>query len=689
MNKVKFNEDNMMEGIDTSRSRSARATAAGAILFLLLPAAAGGQEASPADTARDAPRAAERVRPVGDLVVTAHRVPLPREALTSSVTVLDRREIERSGARHVGDLLRSVPGLDVVQTGSWGGTTSLFVRGGESNYVQVLVDGVPVNQPGGDFDFSTLTTDNVERVEVVRGPASVLYGSSAVTGVIQVFTRDGEGPARVSAAVRGGSHGTLGWDAGSSGRAGPLSWSASLSRFATDGLRDFNNDFRNTVGSARLELADAPRTDASLSVRWSDHEAHTPTDGAGRAVDENQFGFGERWIAALDAGRFLTDRLEARVQLRRHELDSGFDDTPDGPADTTGVFAFRSESEVVRRSADARLNYHLPGPTVLTAGVEAEEESETSSNRSRSGFGASEGSLEAERDNTGWYAQAVTRLAGEVSLSAGFRADENEQFGTHETWRLGAAWDAADGTRVRASWGTAFKEPTFLENFSTGFVTGNPDLDPETSESWEVGVEQALAGGAMVLEAVWFDQSFEELIQFTASPPEPGGSNFFNVARAEARGLELTAALRPPGPFRGDLAWTRLDSEVEDAGFATGPDASFVEGEPLLRRPANRVTATMAWAPGDGRSVRLEGAWVGERDDRDFTVSPPRRIALDDYVRLDLAARWPLLEGGDGRLSLAPTLRLDNLLDAGYQEVFNFPARGRTVFLGAEATLGL
>lgn len=678
------------------RSSPRALPAAAAALLLLVPAVGAAQQAGAADTAADT-ASGERptpgeVRPVEDLVVTAHRIPLPREALTASVTVLDRREIERSGAQHVGDLLRSVAGASVVQTGSRGGTTSLFLRGGESDYVQVLVDGVPVNQPGGSFDFSTLTTDNVERIEIVRGPTSVLYGSSAISGVVQVFTRDGEGPARITAAVRGGSRGTLDWDASAGGEAGPVSWSASLSRFATDGLRDLDNHFANTVGSLRLALAGAPGTEgteASLSVRWSDHEAHTPTDAAGRPVDENQFGFGERWVTALDVGRFLTDRLEARVQLRRHELDAGFDDAPDGPADTTGFFAFQSESEMVRRSVDARLNYHLPGPTVLTAGAALEEESEESSNRSRSGFGTSEGSLEAERDNTGWYAQAVTRLEDAVSLSVGFRADDNQQFGLFETWRIGAAWDPAPHTRIRASWGTAFKEPTFLENFSTGFVTGNPDLDPETSESREVGIEQSLADGALVLEAVWFDQSFEDLIQFTAAPPEPGGPSFFNVARAAARGLELTAALRSGGSLRADVSWSHVDSEVEEAGFASGPDASFVEGEPLLRRPAHRVSATAAWAPGDGRSVRLEAGWVGERDDRDFTTSPPRRIALDDYLRVGLAARWPVLEGRAGGPSLVPTLRVDNLLDAGYQEVFNYPARGRSVFVGAEATLGL
>lgn len=682
-----------------SRSRPAGGAAA-ALAALVLLATPGGAQEEPAadssavdtpavDTAAAGAPPSGQVRPVEGLVVTAHRMPLPRQVLTSSVTVLDREEVERSGARHVADLLRSVRGLHVVQTGSWGGTSSLFVRGGESNYVQVLVDGVPVNQPGGDFDFSALSTANVERVEVVRGPASVLYGSSAVSGVVQIFTRDGEGPTRISAGVRGGTHGTLDWEASAGGEAGPLSWSAALGRFRTDGLRDFNNEFRNTTASLRLRLTDAPGTDVSLSVRHSDHEAHTPTDGAGRAVDENQFGFGQRTVVALDAGRELGERLEARVQLRWHRLDAGFDDERDGPADTTGVFAFQQESEVTRRSVDARLNYRLPGPTVLTAGAQLEEEDEESSNLSRSGFGTSRGSLSADRDNAGYYLQGVTRLADRVSLSAGVRLDDNQAFGTYDTWRLGAAWDVGPSTRIRGSWGTAFKEPTFTENFSTGFVTGNPDLDPETSESWEAGVERSLAGGAVTVEAAWFHQEFRDLIQFTATPPSEGEPNFFNVAAAEASGLEAGASLRTASPVRADVEWTWVDSRVEDAGFASGPDAAFVEGRPLLRRPAHRVTATLAWAPRDAGSIRVEGSWVDEREDRDFTVMPADRVVLDDYVRLDLSARWPVLERRDGRPSLVPTVRVDNVLDADYQEVFNFPARGRTVFVGAEAALGL
>lgn len=671
---------NKMDNVTRSMVSSggvATALLAGLLAGLSLPAPAEPQVAVPPDTAVE----------VEDLIVTAHRLALPRDAITGTATVLSREEIERSGARSVGDLLRQVPGLSVVRSGSWGQPVSLFVRGGESDHVKVLVDGVPLNQPGGSVDLSTLTTDNVERVEVVRGPASVLYGSDAVSGVVQVFTRDGRGPPRLAAGARGGTHGSLDWDASARGGGEATAWSVSLSRFATDGLRAFNNDFDNTVASVRFRATPDRRTDASVSLRYTDHTAHTPTDGAGRAVDDNQFAFGDRLTVGTEIGRYLTDRLEARIQLRLNEIDSGFDDAPDGPSDTLGTFAFRSQADVSRRSADARLNLHLSPRTVLTAGGEIEEQAERSTNASRSALGSSEGSLEADRTDVGAYVQAVTRLGERLSLTGGARLDDNDAFGVHGTYRAGAAYRLPDGTRVRGSWGTAFKEPTFLENHSTGFVTGNPDLEPETSRSWEAGVEREFVAPGLTVRATYFDQAYRELIQFTAIPPSPGGPNYFNVAEASARGVELSVELRASDALTASASYGWTDSEVEDAGFQSGPDASFVEGEPLLRRPTHTAGVTLTGRlPGAG-SLRVRGLWTGSRDDRDFATLPARRVELDPYLRLDLAARSGPLGIGRGA-AVRPTLRVENLLDVEYQEVLNFPAPGRTILAGAEVTLG-
>lgn len=658
------------------------ALGAGLAMWAATPTSLQGQEAT------DLP-SPDSVVEVGELVVTANRLPVPEDELTVSATVIDREEIERSGAESVADLLRDVPGVQVTRTGSWGGTTSLFVRGGESNYVRVLVDGVPVNRPGGDVDFSTLSTANVERIEVVRGPSSVVYGSEAVTGVVQLFTREGSGPPRATVSAAGGSHGTLDWDASVAGGGERLRYSLALSRFATDGLRAFNNDFRHTVGSARVHFLPDDRTEAALVLRYGDHEAHTPTDGAGRAVDRNQYGFGDDLVVGVRLGRELTDRLSGQVELRLNEMDAGFDDAPDGPADTLGVYAFRSQSDLSRRSVDARLDFEAGDGTVLTAGIEREEQEERSSNESRSTFGPATGAMDARRGNTGLYLQALSRPTERLDLSAGVRLDHNEAFGTFDTWRLGAAYRLPSRTRLRASFGTAFKAPTFLENFSTGYVRGNPDLEPETSTSWEAGVEQVLPALGLSVGLTWYDQSFDQLVQYTASPPAPDAPHYFNVAAASARGLEATAELELPGGAGLQASYSWLDTRVEDAGFDSGPDAAFVEGDRLLRRPTHAARLGLHGPlPRDG-TARLDLRWVGDREDRDFSSFPAERVVLEDYLRVDVGARLPLLRSRGDSPGLVGTLRVRNLWDAAYQEVRGFPAPGRTVVAGIEISAGI
>src|SRR5688572_12087766 len=196
------------------------------------------------------------LRPV---VISATRVPMDRQAAPASVTVITGDELKARGIATVSEALASVPGLAVVQSGSFGATTSLFARGGESDYVKVLVDGVPLNNPGGSFDFATLTTDNIDRIEVVRGPTSVVYGSDAVAGVVQLFTRRGDGPPRGFADVRGGSFGTIEGTAGVAGGSTRLGYLFGAASRETDGIHPFNNDYSNRVLSGRLSFAPSAR----------------------------------------------------------------------------------------------------------------------------------------------------------------------------------------------------------------------------------------------------------------------------------------------------------------------------------------------------------------------------------------------------------------------------------------------
>src|SRR2546426_345576 len=387
------------------------------------------------------------------VLVTATRVPTPVDAVTAAVTVVSGRELQLRGIRTVAEALRTVPGAAVVETGSYGGLTSLFLRGGESDYVKVLVDGVPLNQPGGAFDFANLTTDDVERIEVLRGPASVLYGSDAVTGVVQIFTRRGAGSARAAASVRAGTYGTLAVSAEAWGGGAATSWSFGVSRRTTDGVLPVNNAYRNSVFAGLVHVAPDERSDATLSVRYGDDAYHFPTDGADTLVDRNQFTYGSGPVLGLDAGRWLTPRLEARVLLALSETDGGFDDRQDGPADTTGFFGFQSLDHVRRASADVRANVHVGAATVLTGGAALERESQRSFSASQSQYGPSDAQLDVRRRNAAYYAQLVTDVARRVTLNLGARLEDNERFGTFATYRVGAAWRLAGGARGRVSAG--------------------------------------------------------------------------------------------------------------------------------------------------------------------------------------------------------------------------------------------
>jgi vitamin B12 transporter len=670
-----------------ARTCVAAALAALAGLASAVEAQAPGGDAAQEDTVE-----------VEDLVVTAHRVPVARDAVTATVTVIDREEIESSGADHVLELLHGVPGANVAQSGSFGDQASLFLRGGESDFVKVLVDGVPVNRPGGGIDLSALTLDNVERIEIVRGPASVVHGSDAVAGVVQIFTRSGEGPARASASARAGTFGTLDWETALSGGSEEARYAVSLSRFVTDGPLAFNDDHRQTVASGRFAWAPSDRTEASMSVRLTDRDTHFPTDGSGNVVDENSVRRGERVVLSTEVSHLVTDRLEAVVQLGLDEDDERVADRPDGPADTTGTFASRREADVGRRRAGARLNYRAGDHTVVTVGVEGEFEDQRSRSTSTSSFGVFEDSVDVDRDNVGYFVQAVTEL-GPWSLNAGGRLDDNEAFGTFETGRVGVAYTLPTRTRLRVNVGNAFKEPTFTENFGTSTTVGNPDLDPERSRTWEVGARQPLWGDRVSLGVTFFDQAYEDLVQFTSSPADSltggtGGTgpapNFFNVAEATSRGLELEVEADLPHGLRvrGDYTW--LDTEVTDAGFQGGPGETFESGEELLRRPAHSANAAVTWRPPTGGSARVSVRRVGERDDILFSGFTGERVTLDAYTRVDVALRHPIrLPGAGSDAVVTPTLRVDNLFDEDYREVAGFDTRGRTVLAGLEATLGL
>lgn len=636
---------------------------------------------APATSAQQAPY------PLEGFVVTASPTPRSQDALATNVTVLDGVALRTRGFARVQDALRVVSGLTVVQNGSEGSSTSLFLRGGESNYVLVLVDGVQVNQPGGAFDFSSLTLDNVERIEIVRGPQSSLYGSDAVAGVVQIITRGGRGPDRATLGTRMGSFGRQDWSLEASGGSARAGYSVGLARRRTDGTLAFNNKYTNDIASGSFRVSPDEHTRLRFTGRLSRHTYHFPTDGSGNVEDTNSFTYGDESTLGLDVTRSLGRGIQLQATLGTYRLDGGTDDAQDGPADTLGFYASSSLDHVQRTSANVRGSLRASG-LVATLGWELEREGQRSFTESSSEYGPSTDRSENVRWNRGYYAH-LTGERGLLSFDGGVRLEDNQRFGRLWTWQLGAVAHpgGSGGPTLRGSVGTGIKEPTFYENFATGFARGNPDLAPERARSWEVGLDQTLMGDGLVLRATYFHQDFRDLIQYTLTTPTADAPNFYNVARARARGVELEMR-GSAGPVRGSASWTWLGTHVVDPGVDESDGDEFAPGRALLRRPRGSAAADARVRLGGGVSLSGSLSVVGDRSDRDFGTYPATRVTLRGYTLLDLGASWTMRRAGSQVPDVTISVQGKNVLDRGYQEVFDFPGPGRGLYVGVRLGLG-
>jgi vitamin B12 transporter len=617
---------------------------------------------------------------IAPVVVTATRVPISASSSPATIDVITGEELRVRGVTSIASALEILPGVTFAQSGSFGAATSLFLRGGESKYVKVLIDGVPVNDPGGAIDFGSLTTDNVDRIELVRGPASVLYGADAVTGVIQIFTRRGTGAPRTIVSARGGSYGSSDEDGTVLGALSNGDFSVAIARHDTKGIYAFNNGFHNTVASGGTHLQLTPRTDLRVSLRYNDDVFHYPTDGGGTVSDTNAHLMQDRTTLSAELGHIFTPRIDAHLSLTSEATSGGTDDKPDTPSSG----GFQSVDRTRRRGSDLRTNVAIPGGAVLTAGVQLEQEDERTESQSVFGSFQSTSIFQASRRNTGVYGQLLSTISDAVTLTAGARSDDNERFGKFGTYRVAGSWRVIGGTHLRASSGTAFREPTFSENYATGFVTGNKDLKPERSTSTEVGLRQTLFGERISLGVTQFDQRFRNMIDYTGST-EACGASYCNVARAQSNGREFELHLLPVSRLALDANLTHLETKVLTPGFDTTSGGLYHANEQLIRRPTTTWNLGGSYL-GDRARVDLRVLHVGSRTDRDFSPFPALPVVSPAYTRADLGADVPFSVGGSGIKSADLTLHVENLFDTNYEAVYNFLSPRRTILAGARLT---
>ncbi|HEV7500661.1 MAG TPA: TonB-dependent receptor, partial [Vicinamibacteria bacterium] len=575
------------------------------------------------------------------VVVAATRDEAPLSTVGVTATVLDSARIAEREATSVLGLLEEVPGVTVARNGGLGLQGSMFVRGGESNFARILVDGVAVNEPGGEYNLGPLLPLELDRVEIVRGATSSLYGTDALAGVVHLVTRRYPDAARWRADAQAGGFGWRRTEAGAAGGKGGFDWNVGAVHLHTDN-EEPNSALRQDAAAASLGWASGPHTSVRLSLRGED--THVGTPGATAFGRPDLDAYFKRQIAV------------AGVQVRHvdgrtsHELRAGFafqdwlsvdpvnsgDYVPQsgsivGPfavSDFTEPLGFQQDTR--RASAGYQLETQVADRHLLTVGAEVERETGAVGSRE-------DALLRPERTNEGAYAQDRVLVGGRLFVTLGGRVEHNASFGTRAVPRVAAAWSLGAGgaTTVKASAGAGIKEPTFFESFGVSFFSqGNPNLRPERSVTFDGGVEQRLLGDRLRLEATLYQHRYRDQINFQVVDPVTFQGTFVNLGETRARGVELSAEAAPRTDVRFWAQYTYLDGEVLVSGDAFDP--VYAVGRSLLRRPRHQgsLSVTLGGTKANGGATLVV---VGRRGDSDFFGLGLTENA--GYARLDLRAR--------------------------------------------------
>jgi vitamin B12 transporter len=566
------------------------------------------------------------------IVVSASLDAEEREDVPASVTVIDRQEIEARQALDLPALLSTVPGVLPVQAGSPGQQTSVFTRGAESDQTLLLWNGIPLNDPFfGAINWQFVPLDGVERVEVVRGPFSALYGSNAVGGVVQVFSGSRQG-------------GTFHLEGGGNGyRRGGLAAGTDLGSVRLDtagnvrrGDGELANDFFDgEEATVRALWTAAPGVSLGVLARANDSDTGIPLSG-GQPTLRRRISWQEREVAV--PLRWQRGSWEIASQLSQTRFDNRFRD----PDDPFGAIDSATRSEARRGRAVA--TWTAGRDFWIACGGDWERLEAT--NRSGSVI-----ELDGARQRT-WAAFGQASYGhGPVRFDLGLRRDDNDVFGAQTSLRTGAVFALAKGTRVRASYGESFRAPSLGDLFFPFF--GNPELQPERAKTYELGVEREAGGWRFAVTG--FASRQRNLIDF-----DPATFVSVNVGRARMRGVEGEVGFRQ-GIFAARWNGTYLEAKDLDAGT------------PLQRRPKHSASLLLTARPGDW-IFNLEGRYVGERPQLDEVTFTIRNNP--SYVRVDLAARWRALSW------LSPYVRIENVADKQYEEVLRYPTPGRTLIGG-------
>ncbi len=599
------------------------------------------------------------------VIVSATRVPTPAREVASSITVITAEDIEARQERTISDVLKDVPGLNVVQTGGPGGVTSVFIRGTNSNHTKVLIDGIDVSDPSnstGAFDFGQLLTPDIERIEVLRGPQSGLYGSDAIGGVINIITRGGSGPMALAAGLEAGSFATFNQAARLSGSQDAFHYSVNVTHFHAGATpvtpldllpagATRNDDYDdNLTLSTKLGYAITPNFELGLVARYADIHLHTTGEDYPPPLFSG--------VPAAEQTTAATDECFTRLTAHAISFDGLLDQTLGLAYSHLRTSTVQPQTPAAlntgeRRKADWQGNLRLAQSETLVIGAEYERDEIAQPIAAGIHIGSG-------------YAELQSQLGAHWFSALNVRYDDNSRFGGKTTWRFAPAWVIArSDTKLKASVGTGFKAPTLSELYQNfpPFFFANPDLKPESSTGWDAGFEQGLFQGVVRFGATYYHNRIHDLITTDVT-----GTTYANIGEATTAGVESF------------IAWQAAQALTLRVDYTYTEATDDILQQELLRRPKHKGTFLAQWQATSAWQLSLDvlsvGTWVD--GNRDFSIP---RLDAAGYTTVDFATSYELGP------HLALFGRINNMLDRHYENPVGFLQPSIGAYAGIRLTL--